>query len=348
MNSRPTSCPPPPLPSPPAPIGPEPPSLPPRPPPERWRQRSAAAEYASRGTACSLPSGLLALAGAGFAGSGALAGTGFTGSGFFASGLGSSGFLASALGGSGGFASGFGSGGFGFSGTWTVGSSAAAGFGSGLGSGGFASWGGSAFGGGAGGSTDPPDRSAPGAPGGTRPPSALGSVSSTVYATIGSGRMPTRPATKTAAASTSAWPSAERPTMRVKRSSHSGASWSGREAGMRLPPPLRRRLGHQPDARQPGVVYRAHDAHHLAVGHGLIGAHVELAVGPRARDGGELGRQLLGRHRRVVQEELSRLPDVHHQLLLLARQRAGGDLRQVDRDALLEDGRGHHEDDEQH
>src|SRR6266852_1488058 len=293
MNSRPTSCPPPPLPSPPAPIGPEPPSLPPRPPPERWRQRSAAAEYASRGTACSLPSGLLALAGAGFAGSGALAGTGFTGSGFFASGLGGSGFLASALAGSGGFASGFGSGGFGFSGTWTVGSSAAAGFGPGLGSAGFASWGGSTFGGGAGGSTDPPDRSAPGAPGGSRPPSALGSVSSTVYATIGSGRMPTRPAMKTAAASTSAWPSAERPTMRVKRSSHSGASWSGREGGM-------------------------------------------------------LGRQLLGRHRRVVQEELSRLPDVHHQLLLLARQRAGGDLRQVDRDALLEDGRGHHEDDEQH
>src|SRR5207253_7888761 len=157
-----------------------------------------------------------------------------------------------------------------------------------------------------------------------------------------------RPAKRTTAASTSACPSAERPTMRAKRSSHSGASRSGREAAMALPPPLRGRLGHQADARQARVVHRPHDAHHLAVRHGLIGAHVELAVGTRRRDRGELGGELLGRHGRVVQVELPALPHVHDQLLLLPAERAGGHLRQVDRHALLEDRRGHHEDDEQH
>src|SRR2546427_7606290 len=148
MTCRPRRWPPPPFPPPPLPIGPEPPSLPPTPPPMRWRQRSAAAPYASCGAASSLPPGLPGLAAVAFGASGGfgdgLGGSGFVaaafgGSGFFGSGFGGSGFFTSGFGGSGGFASGFGSGGFGFSGTWTVGSSAAAtGFGSGLGSGGFA------------------------------------------------------------------------------------------------------------------------------------------------------------------------------------------------------------------
>src|SRR5437867_6301955 len=136
--------------------------------------------------------------------------------------------------------------------------------------------------------------------------------------------------------------------MRAKRSSHSAAARGGREAAMGPPPPLRGRLGHQPAARQASAVPRPHDAHHLTVRHGLIGAHVELAVGARRRDRGELGRELLGRHGRVVQEELPRLPDVHDQLLLLPGERSRCHLRQVDRHALLEDRRRHHEDDEQH
>src|SRR5437899_7793936 len=135
MNSRPTSWPPPPFPSPPLPIGPEPPSLPPTPPPMRWRQRSAAAPYASCGAASSLPPGLPGLAAVAFGASGGfgdgLGGSGFVaaafgGSGFFGSGFGGSGLFTSGFGGSSGFASGFGPGGFGFEGTWTVGSTAAA------------------------------------------------------------------------------------------------------------------------------------------------------------------------------------------------------------------------------
>src|SRR2546430_16616944 len=118
MNSSPRGCPPPPFPAPPLPIGPEPPSLPPTPPAERWRQRSAAAPYASCGAASSLPPGLPGLAavafgasasfGGGLGGPGLVAAT-FGGSGFFGSGFGGSGFITSGFLGSGGSPSGFGS-----------------------------------------------------------------------------------------------------------------------------------------------------------------------------------------------------------------------------------------------
>src|SRR5438094_2923866 len=98
MNSRPTSWPPPPFPSPPLPIGPEPPSCPPTPPPERWRQRSAAAPYASCGAASSLPPGLPGLAAVAFGTSGGF-GRGLGGSGFVAAAYGGSGFSGSCFGG---------------------------------------------------------------------------------------------------------------------------------------------------------------------------------------------------------------------------------------------------------
>src|SRR5439155_1665811 len=85
-----------------------------------------------------------------------------------------------------------------------------------------------------------------------------------------------------------------------------------------------------------------------AAGSGAADPPERSAVGARRRNRGELGRELLGGHWRVVQKELRRLPHVHDQLLLLPGERARGHLGSVDRHALLQDRRRHHEDDEQH
>jgi len=95
-------------------------------------------------------------------------------------------------------------------------------------------------------------------------------------------------------------------------------------------------------------VHGSHDAHHLSVGHRLVGPDVQLAIGTRDRDRTQLVGQGVGSHRRVVQEDLPALGDVHDELLFVTAERSRRHLGQVDRNALLEDRRRHHEDDQQH
>ena len=95
-------------------------------------------------------------------------------------------------------------------------------------------------------------------------------------------------------------------------------------------------------------MHGSHDPHHLPVGHRLIGANVERAIGTSGGDRAQLLGQGIGRHRRVVEEDLAALADVHDELLLLPGERPGRDLRQVDGHPLLQDRGRHHEDDEQH
>src|SRR5262249_29111088 len=169
-------------------------------------------------------------------------------------------------------------------------------------------------------------------PNASRPPSALGSVSSTVYDWSGGSGAGAMVARNTTSAATAACSSTETPTPTVKSRSHSGASPRGRvramvqcrSGGGSVTNPTRTR----PASRAgPRPAPRCHSANALAVGPRLSGATIDRPLATSRSDRSQLLGELRQRVRGVVQVDLSGLRDVDDELVVGAAERRSSHLR---------------------
>src|SRR5262249_8806719 len=109
-------------------------------------------------------------------------------------------------------------------------------------------------------------------------------------------------------------------------------------------------LRHQRNAAEAGGRKPAHHAHHRAVIHLLVAAHIDALLETTARLGDrlELGDKLVDRDFAVLQEDLALEIDRERQRLLVLVDVLRLGLGQIDRHADGEQRRRHHEDDQQH
>ena len=107
-------------------------------------------------------------------------------------------------------------------------------------------------------------------------------------------------------------------------------------------------IRHKPDMGESRRRQHAHHHHHPAVIHRGVAAHKDALIITIVGNGGELGHQLVIRHKLFLQIDLALLVDGDRERLAVLPQRRGAGLGQVHRHTYREQRRSDHKDDQQH
>ena len=107
-------------------------------------------------------------------------------------------------------------------------------------------------------------------------------------------------------------------------------------------------VGDQADPAEPGPVELSHHPHHVSVADRLVGTHENPLLIAIFRYGHQFRRQCVEADLGILQEQTTVLLHRDGQWLIVALERLRAGFRQLDRNADGQEGRGNHEDDEQH